>query len=117
MYVKYLLNSVAIMATRFLHWVCGRSLTQQPPNGLTIKPWKKKKKNLKKFKKIIKKKKKNLPLYSYRWDMHNINLLIIQFFKIKNFFCRDKGPKLYIGPWILAVDVGWSESDERLSMC
>ena len=49
MYVKYLLNSVAIMATRFLHWVCGRSLTQQPPNGLTIKPWKKK---------ILKKKKK-----------------------------------------------------------
>ena len=72
MYVNYLLNSVAIMATRFLHWVCGRSLTQQPPNGLTIKPWKKKKKK--------KKKKKNLPLYSYRWDMHNINLLIIQFF-------------------------------------
>ena len=44
MYVKYLLNSVAIMATRFLHWVCGRSLTQQPPNGLTIKPCTKKKK-------------------------------------------------------------------------
>ena len=60
MYVNYLLNSVAIMATRFLHWVCGRSLTQQPPNGLTIKPWKKKIKIffLKLFKKKKKKKKK-----------------------------------------------------------
>ena len=23
--------------------------------------------------------------------------------------CRDKGPKLYIGPWALAENVGWSE--------
>ena len=25
--------------------------------------------------------------------------------------CRDKGPKLYIGPWALAEDVGWSEDE------
>ena len=23
--------------------------------------------------------------------------------------CRGKGPKLYIGPWALAEDIGWSE--------
>ena len=26
-----------------------------------------------------------------------------------NMYCRDKGPKLYIGPWALAKDVDWSE--------
>ena len=28
-------------------------------------------------------------------------------------FCKDKNPKLYIGPWALAEDVGWSE-DEKI---
>ena len=25
------------------------------------------------------------------------------------YICKDKGPKLYIGPWALAENVGWSE--------
>ena len=26
-------------------------------------------------------------------------------------YCRDKGQKLYIGPWTLAEDVDWSEDE------
>ena len=26
-------------------------------------------------------------------------------------YCRDKDPKLYIGPWALAEDVDWSEDE------
>ena len=28
-----------------------------------------------------------------------------------NIKCRDKGPRLYIGPWTLAEDVDWSENE------
>ena len=28
-----------------------------------------------------------------------------------HYICKDKGPKLYIGPWVLAEDVDWSEDE------
>ena len=43
----------------------------------------------------MKKKRKDMTFFEY--------LIII--------FCRDKGQKLYIGPWTLAEDVDWSKDE------
>ena len=38
------------------------------------------------------------------------NLLLNLYFEIFTFrLCRDRGPKLYIGPWALAEDGDWFE--------
>ena len=30
---------------------------------------------------------------------------------MRNIYCKDKSPKLYIGPWALADDFDWSEDE------
>ena len=37
--------------------------------------------------------------------------MIINNIYIYIYSCSDKDPKLYIGPWALAEDVGWSEDE------
>ena len=35
--------------------------------------------------------------------------------RLSDIICRDKGPKSYIGPWVLSEDVEWSEERQIFS--
>ena len=41
------------------------------------------------------------------------NKLKLKFISLymRNIYCKDKSPKLYIGPWALADDFDWSEDE------
>ena len=54
----------------------------------------------------MKKKKEKMLIYSFSYTLR----IIINAHKIHA--CRDKGPKSYIGPWVLSEDVGWSEEEQ-----
>ena len=41
----------------------------------------------------------------------NIKGIFVMSFDYHDNICRDKGQKLYIGPWALAEDVDWSEDE------
>ena len=54
----------------------------------------------------MKKKKEKMLIYSFSYTLR----IIINAHKIHA--CRDKGPKSYIGPWVLSEDVEWSEKGQ-----
>ena len=49
-------------------------------------------------------------MYIYIYIYFNFNQSVHHEVLLPDGICRDKSPKLCVGPWALAEDVGWSEN-------